>query len=387
MSKLGLIMALMTGVIFVVVSFMPAVRFADPDMGKFSNAKHCFHDEIYLGQSDNDVLMFGASRTGRAASVKAITKSYSLVESLPVRVFKFDFAWANPDMAYVMFRDYLDNNPPPGLVMVELMQVRRKPPPVRYVHPFFSTLAPIDLYLDVLQPNNIKTSYFFNLSDFARLLLRHIDLNLTNLLVADNHFLVPENNDCINHYPPRPQGVNQQASTGRPDNSARFKQLIKNKTARLARKVGMNNIGRNAALKRGYSDSDRQDYDPARARQMITLIRRLGPEWPSRQWKRYEFEQGAGAWDIEYYKKMVQLAESSGVEIVFYILPSLLDPEFPASQIQEIETRLGASVVMLPYSSVRVSYHFYRDTTHVGVQLRDLYATWFASEISKRLTN
>lgn len=385
MKNLGFIAVLLAGTVFLFVSFLPRVRFADPDMGKLSNAKHCFHDEIYLGQSDNDVLMFGASRTGRAASYDAIGKFYSLVDSSPLKLFKFQTAWANPDMDYFIFRDYLENNPAPKLVMVELMPALRKPPPVRYVHPFFSSMAPFYLYLDVLRPNKFKTSYLFNLSDFTRLFLRHIDLSLTNLLVANHYFVVPRENDCHDPVPPRTENFGAKPARDRQQKAFDYETLLEMETAKLARMVGSEDVGHIDALVRGYQDKDRKEFDALRSRQMIYRVKRLGKDWQTRPLERNLFEDESAEWDLGYYRRMAQLARSHGVEIVFYILPSLLDPAYPEAKIQDLERKLDARVEMLPFPDLRVSYHFYRDVTHVSPYLHDLYGVWFASLISERL--
>ena len=385
MKKIGFFIVLIAGTVFLVVTFLPRVRFADPDLGKLSVVKHCFHDEIYLGRSDNDVLMFGASRTGRAASYDAIGKFYSMVESSPLKMFKFQTAWANPDMDYFILRDYLENNPAPKVVLVELMPVRRKPPPVRYVHPFFSGMAPFDLYFDVLRPNNFKTSYIFNLSDFIRLLLRHIDLSLTNLLVADHYFVVPDENDCPNHLAPRPDNVLRTSAGNQRQQAPDYETLLDAETANLAQKVGTQNVGKVAALIRGYKDKNAIGFDPVRSRQMINRVKRLGETWQSRQLERSLSEDGAAEWDFQYYRRMVRLARNHGVEIVFYILPSLLDPAYPEAKIHELEGRLNANVEILPFPITRVSYHFYRDVTHVSENLQNLYGIWFASLVSERL--
>ena len=246
-------------------------------------------------------------------------------------------------------------------------------------------MAPFDLYLDVLRPNHFKTSYVYNLSDFTRLLLRHIDLSLTNLLVADRYFVVPGENECPDHHPPSPENTGTKSIKDRQKRALVYDTLLESETANLEKRIGRKNVGNVAALINGYKDENAINFDPARSRQMINRVKRLGKGWQSRPPERGMFEDAVSEWDLRYYRRMVQLAKSHGVEIAFYILPSLLDPPYPEAKIRQIERQLDASVEILPFQDLRVSYHFYRDVTHVSENLHDLYGVWFASMVSKRL--
>ena len=360
--------------LFLILSFQPRFRFADPAPIAPGPKFHCYHRIIYSGEASSDILFFGASRTFRAVNADKISARLSRASREELSLQRFHTGWSNSEIVYFMLRDYLTNNPKPRILMVELTPDRPKPPPVRYVHPMLPSLAPFDLYTDVLKPNEYVRSWLFNLSDFSRLMFQHLELSLNNLLVGDSFFLVPTEVECGNDSASAMTVANDSVEDLQTE--MEFQAGIRREYRRLLREVGEANVGERQSLMKHYADN----------KPVTRFAKRIGEAWLDRRF-RFGFEKHAGQRALDYQKRIVDLATTYDVDLVFYWLPTLFEPRLPAAKQLDMAEYLGAPLIALPYPMTRVSYHFYRDPKHVAKEAQDLYAAWFAHEISRRLGN
>ena len=199
LRRLCLLSVLVLGALFVAVSFEPRVRLADPNPDQELDAYrdyHCYYDRIYTGEAATDVFVFGASRTFFAARPDYIERAYRAVAGDDVSVAVYAPRWPNAEIGYLFLRDYLENNPAPRRVLIELTTNAVRSEPVGYLHPLFANLASPDMYGDVLASWDFIPGPLFAVSAALLLLIRHIDLSLNNLLVRNHSFRVPDGDNC-----------------------------------------------------------------------------------------------------------------------------------------------------------------------------------------------
>lgn len=361
-----MLLLLLVGVAYLVASFHPRLRFADPTPDEPLEVKRnypCYYDEIYGDTPGRDVLYFGASKTHHAIDAHLIEAFHAAVSNEKLKAFAFDTPNSNPEIVYFMFRDYLANNPAPEMALFELTSIFPLPPPIRYIHPLFADLAPPYLYLDVLRPWSIVKHGLFAVSDFLRLFIRHIDLSLSRLLIADVRFIVPPGDNCE---PPDRAPVPALENAGQ----YTYAQLLDAEMERHANTLDPDTIGDKAALLEAYAGD--------------TRITDFINSWSEKRLAMYEREFWFGGRRMKerslyYYRKIVELGREHGVDVAFYFLPNVHSPPPTDDAIQRTGEMLGAPVHTLPYRHVQVSYHFYKDAAHVKPAMRPAFAIWFAS--------
>ena len=373
MRTFGLFLVLLLGAAYLTISFQPRVRFADPaphDPSAVSQGIHCFHDKIYGKSPGSDVLFFGASKTHNALDVNAIAKVYESVTGESVDAFVFDPPGTDPGLAYFFFRDYLEHKPAPEMAIFELTAVApNNYSPISYMHLFFPDLAPPDLYLDVLRSWDFVNHKLFAVSDVLRLLIRHIDLSFSRLLVADSWFLVPPGDNCQ-----RPGPKDPGFFLGDPGRDS-FAQLLDAEMESLLPPFDRVEIGGTAALLETYAE------DPL----MRAAIERRDKNLPARRERHFWFNKQSRLKErnLDYYHRVVALAETHDVKVAFYYLPTILAPEPREDDIRRLSESLGAPVHVLPYWYTRISFHYYSDWRHVAPVMRPAYSIWFASLIDQ----
>jgi hypothetical protein len=368
----GLYLLLLLGAAYLAVSFQPRVRFADPaphDALGVSRSFHCYHDKIYGNSPGLNVLLFGASRTHNAVDANSIAEIYERVTGKSLAAFTFDLPGANSSLRYLFFREYLERNPAPEMAFFELTANAPDPySPVKYVHMFFPDVAPPDLYLDVLRSwDQVVPHKLFAVSDFLRLHIRHIDLSFSRLLVADSWFMVPPGDNC-EHPAPGDPGF----SLGDPGRNS-FAQLLDAEMERLLPPFDRAEVGGTAALLETYAEDPLMRATIERANKRLPK-RRQRPFWRDRETKQR---------NLEYYRRIVALAEAHDVKVAFYHLPTILAPEPREEDIRQLSDSLGAPVYVLPYWFKRISYHYYKDSVHVAPAMRPAYSIWFAGLIDQ----
>jgi hypothetical protein len=359
-----LLLILLAGSAFVYSSFEPRMRFADPaPLEPLISRRNypCFHDRIYLGSSQSDALVFGASKTHHALDTGLAMRVYEDVTGEPLDLIVFDPPQSNPDMSYFIFRDYLAHNVSPKVALFSLTWVGPKPPPVRYMHPLFAVLAPPYLYLDVLKSFDIVNNRLFSVSDFLRLLIRHVDLSLSRLLVADFRYVVPEGDNCPMAGPVAPAD----AATGSGHGS--FAKLLAAEIEKDLPPIEPAQVGTVAGLLETYQGN----------RSMLSHIKKQDGV-AARQGQRRETQVS-----LDYYRRIVALGKKYGVKVGFFYLPNILKPQPGSEDVAELEGELGAPIYVLPYWYTRVSYHHYRDPAHVTEDFRPVYSIWFASLVDR----
>ena len=372
MRTFGLFLLLLLGAAYLAVSFQPRVRFADPahhDALGVSRSFHCYHHKIYGKSPGSDVLFFGASKTHNAVDANSIAEIYERVTGRSLDAFTFDLPGSNSSLTYFLFREYLERKPAPEIAFFELTEnVADHYSPVKYVHLFFPDVAPLDLYLDVLRSwDQVVSHKIFAVSDFLRLLIRHIDLSLSRLLVADSWFMVPPGDNC-QHSGPEDPGF----SPGDPGRNS-FAQLLDAEMERLLPPIDRAEVGGTAALLETYAE------DPL----MRATIEQTAKRLPKRRTRPFWRDRKTNQRKLDYYHRIVALAEAHGVKVAFYHLPMILAPEPREEDIRRISDSLGAPVYVLPYWYKRISYHYYKDSAHVAPVMRPAYSIWFASLIDQ----
>ncbi len=360
-QRLCLLLVLAAGIAFVVVSFDARVRLADPNPIQESDAYrdyHCYYDRVYTDKAPADVFVFGASRTFFAARPPQIERAYRAVRDEDVEVAVFAPRWPNAEIAYLFLRDYLANNPPPRQVLVELTSNLVLREPVRYIHPLFASLASIDLYADVARSWDFVASPLYALSDTLVLLIRHIDLSLNALLSRERTFLVPDGDHCKGR-----------ERLPKADPATDFTTLLAREAQAVLPAGGWDAVGDYALLAEHYRDL------PLAA----VRLAQFGPGW-SRQATEEPWTGGAArAKSLDYYRRIVALAAEHDIELGFYVLPQLYAPEPPREALARLAGELGAPVHSMPFRYTLLTYHYYRDNTHVTDEVAALYGTWFAS--------
>lgn len=366
---------LLASAVFLYLSFQPRARFGDPatQIMKVPGGHHwfdCYHDRIYLGNSKSDVLFFGSSRTRRAIDADLVRNAYESVVGETLDVYAFHTPWSNPEIMYFFFRDYLANNQAPKMAFFELTPVAKLPRPIRYTHPYFADAAPLYLYLDVLNSWDFVRHKVFAISDFLHLLIRHIDQNLSRLMVAEFQYLVPKGNNC-------PKQVNPIPSTATVAHNDSFEQLLDAALSRTAPDIASNRIGTPESLLETYEGN-------ANMTEVTKLaIKKFGNSENSPVQGHFWRRGAPASRSLDYYQRIVALGKAHNVKIAFYFLPDLLSPKPPSAQVKEMAKALDAPLYLLPFQSVKVSYHHYIDPTHVSDEFTPVYSVWFASLINK----
>lgn len=358
---------------FLVFSFHSRVRFAHPvteHFARWAEDFHCYHDAIYEGPVQRDALFFGASRTLFAFEPRRVEDAYRTVTGRSIDVFAFSTAWPNPELAYFAFRDYLQNNPAPGSALFELTTALPLEEPVRYVNPLFPFLAPPYLYGAELASWSFVKSPLFALSDTLRLFIRHIDLSMTNLLVVNRKFLVPPGDNCALSAPatdsPVPELTQEQLAQ-----ISSFDTLLSAEAEALLPPGGWEQAGDYTTLLDHYADK------PAILRQMESF----GPGWSGKKLRRLFYRGPLKDRALSYYQRILELGQAHGVNVAFYVMPNVYQPEATTQQLAFESTKVGAPVHIIPFRYARVSYHHYRDRAHVLPEATGLMSAWAASLI------
>jgi hypothetical protein len=369
-----LLLILFVAAAFIFNSFQPRVRFGQPGT-QFSGVRKssiysCYHDKIYLGNSDSEILFFGSSATGHAIDGNEVMTTYESVTGKSLDAFVFHTPWSNPELQYFFFRDYLANNPAPEVGFFELTKVKALPNQVRYIHPLFSDLAPPYLYLDVLHSWGFVQNRLFATSDFLRLFIRHVDLILSRLLVADSKYAVTRKDNCSGKDFARDPVVD----TPRFDS---FQEILEAKLEAVQLDISEQRIGHADALLNSY------EGNPFMRKAVERAIVKFGDSdaWPNTGhfWRQGPLSERS----MDYYRRIAALARAHDVKIAFYFLPELLFPEPPAEQVEELAGTLGAPVYLLPFKHVKLSYHHHRDPAHISAKFTPAYSAWFASLIDR----
>ena len=367
-----LLLMLLAASIFIYTSFQPRVRFAEPATfipGIHSNRRFsCYHDRIYLGNSNLEVLFFGSSRTNHAIKANQVINAYASVSDVWLDAFVFHTPWSNPEIVYFFFKDYLANNPAPEVAFFEVTPVGPLPRPVQYVHPLFTDLAPPYLYEEILTSSDLVRHKLFAVSDFLQLLVRHLDLSLSRFMVADFDFTVPAGENCRKG----PDARALKADAARFDS---FEQLLDTRLEKAWPDFAQEEIGRPDSVLKTY------EGDAGLTKAAKGAIEKFGNDgaWPN---KGHFWRRGAHAErSVDYYQRIAALGRAHNVKIGFYFLPDLLFPQIDNGQVEELAKTLNAPVYVLPFESVRVSYHHYRDPTHVSKEFTPVYSAWAASLI------
>lgn len=372
-----LLAIVLVGTVFIYASFQPRMRFSQPLpavslLAAIKTTYHCYHDQIYLGQSKADVLFLGSSRTAAALDPKLVMSDYQAVTGESREVFLFHTPWENPEIVYAFFRDYLANNPSPQVALFALTPAEELEPPVRYIHPLFQSFAPPYLYLDILKPSDVVHSQFFALSDFFRILIHHLDMSLSRFLVLDFSFAVPEGDNC--------RSQKEAAGSLVPEmlRFESFQALLDTELETTLPDIEPDRIGRADGLLKTYAGRGKMTQFTNEA------IKEWGDTntWPD-DGRHFWINGALSGRNLEYYRRIVVLAKSNNVKVGFYFLPQLLLPEPPSTQVADLAESLGAPIYMLPFEYTRVSYHHYRDAVHVAPEFQPVYSAWFASLIEQ----
>jgi len=366
----SLLSILLLGGFYLYLSFLPAMRFADPAPDEPLDVKRnypCYHDKIYNGDANFDALFFGASKVHHALDADLTEQAYKRVTGEDLEVFAFDTPESNPELVYFFFRDYLANNVAPETAFFSLTSVGPRPPPVRYIHPLFPDLAPPYLYRDALKARELVAHPVFAWSDLLQLLVRHIDLSLSRLLTANVRFTVPGKDNC----------ETSQAHTIVVNNSnpsLTFNDQLAKEFAVIKPELPTEEIGSPEILLNAYANVR---YMPGILQKRINNKERLSKQL---FWRR---GSKGTALNIEYYQRIVALGREHNVRIGFFFLPNIMAPEPRAEEVTAVSTLLGAPVYILPYEYTRSSYHHYKDPSHVKPIMRPAYAAWFASLVDQ----
>ena len=365
LRRLCLLAVLAAGALFVVVSFDPRVRMADPNPDQELDAYrdyHCYFDRVYTPNASSDVFVFGASRTFFAARSAYIERAYQAVRDENVSVAVFAPRWPNAEIGYLFLRDYLEHNLPPRRALIELTTNVVRAEPVGYLHPLFANLASPDMYGDVFSSWDFIPSRLFAASDVLQLLIRHIDLSLNNLLVREHSFRVPAGDNCA-------AGRSEHIPVAESAND--FAALLEREANAILPAGGWEVVG----------DFDRLTELYKSAPIAGLRLQQFGPDW-SRKATEEPWAGGAiRAKSVDYYQRIVALAAEHDMEIGFYVLPQLYAPMPQPDVLSELSAELGAKVHAMPYRYSLLSYHHYRDSTHVTDAVGGLYGAWFASLI------
>jgi len=352
------------------------MRFAEPQPGLsqfelLKDRSNCYHDRIYMGRSTADVLFFASSRTGAALDPTLAMSSYEAVTGRKQEIFLFWTPWPNSEIMYAFFRDYLANNPAPKVALIALSPAVKLNPPVRYVHPLFHSFAPPYLYLDVLSSSELVHSRLFAVSDFLRLLIHHLDINLTRLLVVNASFAVPEGDNChLQKAAPENLTMDtaQHESFEARLNFELEKVMPDLEPERIGTAEGLLETSNGDALKTSFAKAAIKEWGDTNT-------------WPAD--RHFLMEAPSAKRSIMYYRHIVALAKSNNVKIGFYFMPDLLSPEPPSGQVGDLAKSLGAPIFLPPIQLRKVSYHYYWDTNHVDEAFRSAYSAWFASLIDQ----
>jgi hypothetical protein len=361
----------MVGLTYLYASFQPRLRFADPAPNEPLQVKRnypCYHDKLYLGTSQSDALFFGASKTHHAVDADVVENAYEAITGKALDAFAFDTPESNPEMAYFLFRDYLTNNPRPQVALFSLTSIGQKPPPIRYMHPLFADLAPPYLYLDVLHSSKLVHHKIFAASDFLQLLVRHLDLSLTRLLLADVRFVVPRGDNCS--AAEKVSGLSR-AEAAQFDS---FEGLLQAQVNKNRPAIEADDMGSIDSLLDAYHDK----------RSMTSTLKRLQRDKTQLE-KRHFWHRGINATDRsrDYYRRIVALGKAHDVTIGFYYLPNIYSRETHQEEIDQVAKELGAPVFVLPYDYMRVSYYHHKDPAHINPSFKPAYSIWFASIIDR----
>jgi len=152
---------------------------------------------------------------------------------------------------------------------------------------------------------------------------------------------------------------------------------LENAYRKLAEPIGANSVGTPEGLDKTYKNFPK------------VYNRMLGER---RKWRdnlpySLQSEKGRGSRYLYYQKKIVKLGSEYGANIQFFRLPSIGDSlEILQTQNEAFSKTLRVPINMLPNKYLQLSYHYYRDPTHVSHKFREFYAIWFAEMISQRVT-
>jgi len=364
------VLLLLAGIAYLCVTFHPRVRFADPSPNESLEVRQnflCYYDMIYGQAPAPDVLFFGASKTHYAVDAKWIGEVYESIAGEHLDTFAFDTFGSNPALMYFFFRDYLAHNPAPEMAFFELTE--NAPNyywSVRYINLLFADLAPAYMYLNVLRAWDVVNNQLFAISNFFRVVIRHIDRSFSKLLVADFRFVVPYGDNC--------QDL-ERGFSGLPigDSSQRtFAGLLATEMEKLTPSMPRDEVGSRAALLETYKDK------PIVKRSIKSQRRKWQKRFEKGFWRdRGELKERS----LDYYHRIKALGEEYGVKVAFYYLPSLRAPKPRPENIQKLSANLGTTVYTLPYWYARVSYHHYKDGDHVEPEMRGPYAIWLAGVV------
>jgi hypothetical protein len=369
----SLLTAIFLCLAFLVVSFHSRVRFANPITDQFARPHEdfaCYRDLIYGDSESADVLFFGASRTLFAVDSPLVERAYQTVTGHDISVFSFSTAWSNPELAYFFFRDYLQHNPAPEVALFELTTTLQMEEPVRYVHPLYPYLAPAYLYRDELNSWDFVPSKLFAFSDFIRLVVRHIDLSLTNLLVADRKFITPSGDNCLKENITR-NSKTTSAKVGSYQSTDNFEVLMTTVAEPLLTHGDWEKAADYGLLVERYKEHP----------QVARRLENYGPQWTKKKPTTFWYRGLTKNRSAHYYKRIVELGQAHGVRVGFYILPGVYSPEPPTERILFIEQMLGAPVYTIPFKYLQVLYHHYMDAAHVKEDATVLTSAWAASLI------
>ena len=367
----GLLIVILAGLMYLYTSFQPRMRFADPSPDEPLEVKRnypCYYDQIYGGTSASDVLFFGASKTHHVVDATIVEGAYEAVSGEPMQAFAFDTPESNPEIMYFFFRDYLAYNPSPKIALFSLTSIGPRRPPVRYMHPLFADLAPAYLYQDILRSWDLVNHKVFAISDFFRLLIRHLDLSLSRLLLADVRYVVPEGDNC--------QKDKLSAVSLIPDVGASpsFSHLLDAEAEKQLPPFKNEEVGMLDSLLETYAENQtiknaiiRRHKDQARLSKRHFWFR--GPKGTKRH--------------RDYYRRIVSLGEANNVKVAFYFIPNISAREPRIKEVEKVAEALGAPVFVMPFWYTRISYHHYKDPAHVVPAFKTLYSIWFASLIDR----
>tara|TARA_R110002072_G_scaffold296093_1_gene467650 strand:+ start:3818 stop:4939 length:1122 start_codon:yes stop_codon:yes gene_type:complete len=357
----SLLIVVLTGLAYLYISFQPSMRFADPSPNArldYVRNYACYHDRIYLGTSNMDALFLGSSPTFRALDTDLAEQAYNRVHGERPDFFAFGTGWGNPALNYFYFRDYLANNPAPKVALIEVTPIARMGSKPRYVHPRTPDLAPTYIYFDVLDSWSFVRHKVFAISDFLHLLIRHIDLSLGKLLIADYKFSVPEGDNCAT------ENASDYWDDFKVAADISFEQMLASEVDKVTPDIPSNTVGTLDGLLKEYKEDD----------SMLELLKK---PWIQKVplWTTHEGRER----NLDYYRRIVALGAKHSVKGAFYIIPSVLRPEPAENQVRQLEEELGAPLFLLPAEYAKVSYHHYADRAHVTPDFRPAYAVWVAS--------
>jgi len=370
------LLILFLGLSYFALSFHPRLRFADPILdvsSQFETDFACLYDRIYGKSGGADILFLGASKTHVTNDVQLIAEAYKAVTGDKLQAFEFDTLISNPGIMYFFLRDYLAHNPAPEMVFLELTAVHpyTESSAVAYIHPLFVELAPPYLYLDVLRSWKLVRNKIFAVSDFLRLLIRHLDASLSRLLLADLRFIVPPGENCA-----PPDSTVPAFAAGRPGEYT-FEGLLDAEMERLLPPFDREEVGRQAALLETYADRPviRSYIEKRAKKRRRNRDHTLWGGGKRASWMRER--------NLDYYRRIVALCKANGIEVAFYLLPAVFAPEPEKGATRQLSETLGVPVYALPYWYTRISFHHYRDRRHTAPDMQPAFAIWFASLIDR----